>query len=351
MSQLTPEIILHALRRVMEPGHSEDVVSAGLISGVSVKAGKVGFLVNVNARDTRQKAWLQQACEHAVKLLPGVENVTVVLTAETEGKITETVSNGAMPGKRAVWNSEPLPYVSRIIAVASGKGGVGKSTTAVNLAHALTKLGKRVGLLDADIYGPSLPRMLGLHGKPDIADNKIIPLVAYGIVCMSMGLLVGDDAALVWRGPQMSKALHQMLRGVAWATESAPLDILLIDMPPGTGDVHLSLVQQVPVNEAIIVTTPQEVAVADARKSIDMFRKVNVPIKGIIENMSGFSDPATGTLHAIFGEGGGGRLAESAGTQLLGAVPIDISLRVASDLGTCFSDASGLYRAIAAQLI
>jgi len=252
--------------------------------------------------------------------------------------------------RSAIWNFTPVEGVSRIIAVASGKGGVGKSTTAVNLAYALARAGKRVGLLDADIYGPSVPRMTGLNAKPEVKDNRIIPLHSQGVAVMSMGFLVGGDSALVWRGPQLTKALHQMLRTVAWGNKEAPLDILLIDMPPGTGDIHLSLVQQAPVDGAIIVTTPQEVAVADARKCIDMFRKVNVKILGVIENMSGFADPATGTVHAIFGEGGGKRLAESAGVPFLGEVPIDIGLRIASDTGAAFEDKAAIYKGIVEHL-
>ncbi len=346
MSQLTQEDILQALRGVSIAGHAQDIVSAGMVSGVSIRGAKAGFLITIDAQDRNIKDWLENACQKAVKALPGVENVTVVITAESQPHPSEP----SAPAKRAVWNTEPLAHVARILAVASGKGGVGKSTTAVNLAHALTRLGKRVGLLDADIYGPSLPRMMGLLGKPEVKDNKIIPLMSYGIACMSMGLLIGEDAAVVWRGPQMSKALHQMLRTVAWGTQALPLDILLVDMPPGTGDIHLSLVQQAPLNAAIIVTTPQDVAVADARKCIDMFGKVNVPVRGVIENMSGFPDPATGKIHAIFGEGGGRKLAQSVGVPFLGEVPIDIGLREASDAGSQYADAQGLYRAIAAQL-
>ncbi len=252
--------------------------------------------------------------------------------------------------KKAVWNFTPIEGVARVYAVASGKGGVGKSTTAVNLAHALSNAGKRVGLLDADIYGPSLPRMMGINGKPDIKEGMIVPLKSHGIAVMSMGFLVGEDSALVWRGPQVTKALYQMLRQTAWGTKDTPLDVLIIDMPPGTGDTHLSLVQQAPINGAVIVTTPQDVAVADARKCIDMFQKVNVPIVGVIENMSGFTDPDSGKLHAIFGSGGGLRLARSCNVPFLGEIPIDMALREAADAGAPYSDARGFYTPIIDRL-
>jgi len=314
-----------------------------MISAVTVKdGGKVGFLITINPQEREKKGWLEKACEQAVLALPGVTRVTAVLTAESQ----ET----SAPARKAVWNTEPIPHVTRLIAVASGKGGVGKSTTAVNLAHALKGFGMKVGLLDADIYGPSIPRMMGLSGMPETKEGKIVPPVAHGIPCMSMGLLVGEESALVWRGPQMSKALAQLLRGVAWGSVASPLDILLIDMPPGTGDVHLSLAQQAPLNDAVIVTTPQDVAVADARKCIDMFNKIRVPVLGVIENMSGFTDPETGVVHAIFGSGGGARLAQSCGVPFLGSVPIDIALREASDAGTVFEDRAGIYKALAVAL-
>jgi ATP-binding protein involved in chromosome partitioning len=347
MSQVTPENIRAALARVSDPASGTDVIAANIISGITVQGRKAGFVITVQPGQAAHASALKNACETAVKALPGIEDVTVVLTSETVG---QGVSAAASPARRAVWNTEPLPHVGRIIAVASGKGGVGKSTTSVNLAHALHGLGVRVGLLDADIYGPSIPRMMGLSGTPDVRDGKIIPVLRHGIACMSMGLLVGEESAMVWRGPQLSKALHQMLRGVAWGTPQDPLDILLIDMPPGTGDVHLSLVQQVPVNGAVIVTTPQEVAVADARKCIDMFRKVNVPVLGVIENMSGFSDPVSGARHAIFGEGGGKRLAEASQVLFFGEVPIVMELGQASDKGEVFSGNAMLYSAIARRL-
>lgn len=334
---------MSALQKISDG--DRDIVSAGIVSALNIDGGKVRFLLTVDARDKDRKAWLQQACEQAVRALPGVTQVLAVMTAEA------SAAPAPQPLKKAVWHTEPLPHVKRVIAVASGKGGVGKSTTAVNLAHALTAMGKRVGLLDADIYGPSLPRMMGLGKKPDVEGGKIVPLVAHGIACMSIGLMIGEDTAVVWRGPQVTKALQQMLRDVVWATETAPLDALLVDMPPGTGDVHLSLAQQVPVNGAVIVTTPQDVAVADARKAIDMFRKVNVPIIGIIENMSGFADPATGKVHAIFGEGGGKRLAEASGVPLLGQVSIDMELRAASDSGARYADKAQVYNTIAAQIL
>ncbi len=344
--------VLSALKNIADNG--KDIVSDGTVSSVRVEDGKVSILLTIDPRDKERKSWLQEACENAVRMLPGVERVTVVMTGETtkaDGERGGGESPLRHPVKRAIWNTEPLPYVRRVIAVASGKGGVGKSTTAVNLAHALARRGSRVGLLDADIYGPSLPRMMGINQKPDIKDGRIIPLGAHGVTCMSIGFLINEESAIIWRGPQVTKALQQMLRDVVWGDKDAPLDILLVDMPPGTGDVYLSLVQQVPVNGAVIVTTPQDVAVMDARKSIDMFQKVHVPIVGVIENMSGFAEPSTGKVHAIFGEGGGRKLAEAAGAPFLGSIPIDMALRAASDSGIRYDDKGNFYDAIAAHLV
>lgn len=239
------------------------------------------------------------------------------------------------PAKRkpAQYNKEAVAHVRRLIAVASGKGGVGKSTTAVCLAHALHEAGQRVGLLDADIHGPSIPRMLGVAhaGQPEVKDERMLPIVAHGIRTMSMGHIAGDQAA-VWRGPMVTKALVQMLRFVRWGTDDEPLDVLLVDMPPGTGDVHLTMMQQAPLDGALLVTTPQDIALADAEKAGQMFAKVGVPILGVIENMSWFED-ATGTRHTLFGEGGGARLAHKAGAPLLAQLPLHKAIREAMDAG------------------
>lgn len=326
--------ILHALEKL--PAFKK---GGAVVSSVSVDGSKVSCVVTT--RNSAEARALSAACEQAIQSLPGVEVANVVVTAETEG-----AASSAPPMRKAVWNTNPIEGIAKIIAVASGKGGVGKSTTAVNLAHALKRLGKKVGLLDADIYGPSLPRMMGINQKPEVKDGKIIPLMAHGIPCMSMGFLIGEDAAIVWRGPQVTKALHQMLRDVAWGQ----LDALLIDMPPGTGDTHLSLAQQVPVSGVVIVTTPQDVAVADARKSIDMFEKVHIPILGVVENMSSFTDPTSGKTHAIFGSGGGANLAKAVNVPLLGSIPIDMHIREFSDSGKPFEDPAQYYDAVAQKL-
>lgn len=232
--------------------------------------------------------------------------------------------------KPAIWNTEPLAHVKRIIAVASGKGGVGKSTVTLCLALAAAQAGKRVGILDADIYGPSMPRMLGLWGKPEYADGMMQPHTRHNIACMSVGFLTEEAAIL--RGPMITKILGQMLRGTRWGTQAAPLDILFVDMPPGTGDVHLSMVQQVPLSGAMIVTTPQEIAVIDARKAAQMFGKVNVPILGVVENMSYLKD-ATGAVLHPFGQGGGARLAAEFGVELLAKLPLEPALGAACDAG------------------
>ncbi len=248
-------------------------------------------------------------------------------------------SAGIAARKPAVWNREPLPHVRKIIAVASGKGGVGKSTTAVNLALALAQSGKRAGLLDADIYGPSIPHMLSLKGKPDFQNGQMIPLENYGVKCMSLGFIT--DQAAVFRGPMISKTLQQLLRLTQWGTADAPLDYLIVDMPPGTGDIHLSMAQLVPLTGAIIVTTPQAVAVNDARKCAAMFIKVNVPILGVVENMSG----------ELFGSGGGKNFAAEFSAPFLGEIPADAAIREAGDGGKMYQGkCTGMYREIAAQL-
>lgn len=254
------------------------------------------------------------------------------------------------PARRAPSiNHTPLAGVAQVVAVASGKGGVGKSTVTVNLAHAFTAMGKRVGILDADIYGPSIPRMLGLETylKPEIVDGQMVPPMAHGIRAMSMALITGDEAAVL-RAPMITKALVQFLRLTAWGSAAQPLDILLVDLPPGTGDVTLSLAQNVALAGVVLVTTPQEVAVMDADKCASAFSKLQVPILGVVENMAYFMDPA-GQAHALFGSGGGARLAEKYGVALLGQIPLDPALGISGDAGTRYeSDAA--FRAIATQL-
>ncbi len=329
---INKEQILSALSGVIDRDAGKDVVSAGMISSVVIKGGKIGFLITINPQDKDRKEYLRAECEAAVKSLAGVEAVTAILTAHNEQPIAPTPQSGySQPRERAQWNLTPLENVKSIIAVASGKGGVGKSTTSVNLALALAALGKNVGLLDADIYGPSIPRMLALSGKPEIVDGKMIPLERYGIKTNSMGYIAGDEAAIL-RAPMITKALQQMLRLTRWGTAEKPLDVLLVDMPPGTGDIHLSLVQQVPVIGAIIVTTPQEVATVDALKCGQLFEKTGVKILGVVENMSYFLD-ANGEKVRIFGEGGGKKLAQKLGCSLLGEMPIDAEIGKCADKG------------------
>jgi ATP-binding protein involved in chromosome partitioning len=339
---ITQEIVKNALATVIDNDSGQDVVSAGLISGIVVRGDKIGFMITVAPQASQQKEPLRRACESAVKNLPGVASVTAVLTAHNDTPIAPKPQSGYdQPRERANWNLTPLDGVKRVIAIASGKGGVGKSTTAINLALALSALGQNVGVLDADIYGPSVPRMLGLTGQPDIVDGKMQPLAAHGLRCMSMGFITGDEAAIL-RGPMISKALQQMLRMTRWGTEKKPLDTLLVDMPPGTGDIHLSMVQQVPLAGAIIVTTPQAVAVIDARKCLKMFQKVNTPVLGVIENMSG----------GMFGSGGGKALAEEMGVPFLGSIGMDAAIVEATDNGKAYQGvAGGDYRKIAVRLV
>lgn len=329
MSTLSRDTVLAALRRITDPAAGQDVVTSGRVSGVVVRGGRVGFVVNTTPEEAAAMEPLRRQCEGVVQALPGVEAVTAVLTAEQQASQQPTKSEQK---NAAQWNRTPVPGVRHVVAVASGKGGVGKSTATVCLAMALAQEGLRVGILDADIYGPSIPLMMGLSGQPPIEGNFMLPLekVWNGnrISCMSMGFILGDEAA-VMRAPMITKALTQMLRQVQWGE----LDVLLVDMPPGTGDVHLSMVQQVPLSGAVVVTTPQQVAVLDAGKAVQMFRKVDTQVIGIIENMSYMRDAASGLEMRPFGQGGGKRLAEEAGVPLLGEVPLEPTLGAALDAG------------------
>lgn len=337
---ITEEQIRAALKNVIDPKTKTDVISAGLISGIVVREGKVGFMILISPEDREIRAPLQDSCRKAVEVLPEVSHVTAVLTADVS-------SPGEPPSeqrkKMAQWNLSPVDGVKRIIVIASGKGGVGKSTTAVNLARAAAEAGKKVGILDADIYGPSVPRMLGLRGvRPSVDNHTFIPPEKDGIQAMSIGFLMGEEAAVL-RGPMITKTLIQLLRATAWGSykpkeiNSQPLDLLFIDLPPGTGDIHLSLVQQAPIamngGGAIIVTTPQEVALDDARKCAQMFRKVDVPILGVIENMSWFEDPS-GRKHHLFGQGGGKKLSTGLNVPFLAEIPQKIEIQQAMEEGS-----------------
>lgn len=343
------DTILNALRSVRDADSGENVVDQGMISGLVIRDGRVGFAIEIDPGNRKGSEILRLQCEQAVATLPGVDKVTAVLTAQGEGSASATpaqVSRIRLASERSAspvgtpqrptahYNTAPIAGVRHVIAVASGKGGVGKSTVAVNLALALKNAGKRTGLLDADIYGPSIPRMMRLSGKPEVSEGRLVPPESQGIPCMSMGLIAGDDAPVIWRGPMITKALSQMLRATAWATQEAPLDVLLVDMPPGTGDIQLSMVQQVPLSGALIVTTPQDVAVLDAHKCLLAFQRLNVPVVGVLENMCGFRDPASGEITYIFGQGGGRNMADKEHVPFLGEIPLDPAIRERGDAGT-----------------
>ena len=367
MSELiSKERVLEALKRVKGPNLSEDIVSLGLVSEVVVQGGKVYFAISVDPARARELEALRQAAENVVRDLRGVESVAVTLTADRAPGGRPSGGNGtgastqAPPGspvargaaQAARHRAGAIPGVANIIAVASGKGGVGKSTTAVNLALALKARGLTVGILDADIYGPSMPRLLGIKGRPQqLAGDKLAPMEAYGLKVMSMGFLVDEETPMIWRGPMVMSALSQMLKDVAWGE----LDVLVVDMPPGTGDAQLTMAQQVPLAGAIIVSTPQDLALIDARKGLNMFRKVDVPVLGLIENMSTFICPHCGGRSDIFAHGGAKSEAERLDVPFLGEVPLIMAIRATSDAGKPVvvsepaSAAAEAYRDIAAR--
>jgi ATP-binding protein involved in chromosome partitioning len=326
--------IRDALKQVQDPERGRDIVSLGMVQGIVVKDGHVMFSLEVDAKRAAALEPVRKAAEKAVESLPGILSVSAVLTAQ---KGAAPAAGGRQPGTGPAGSPHSpggkmlVPGVRAIVAVASGKGGVGKSTTATNIAAALAQKGLKIGMLDADIYGPSQPRMLGMSGKPNSPDGKTLtPMENHGIKCMSMGFLVPEDTPMIWRGPMVMGALEQMLRDVAWGD----LDVLVVDMPPGTGDAQLTMSQRVPLAGAVIVSTPQDIALLDARKGLNMFRKVDVPVLGIVENMSYHVCTNCGHREDIFGHGGARREAEKLGVEFLGEVPLHIAIRETSDAGT-----------------
>jgi len=330
MAQATRDDVLRALDGVIDPVSGRSVVHEDMIQGLVLKDGHVGFALEVDPRRGEAAEPLRRQCEDMVHALPGILSVTAVLTAHQGAPPPRPHAHGHGEHRAAPPPQAGIPGVGAIIAVASGKGGVGKSTVAVNLALGLSALGLRVGILDADIYGPSVPRLLGITEKPEADGKKLQPIVKFGLKAMSIGFLVEEDTPMIWRGPMVQSALTQMMGDVAWA----PLDILVIDMPPGTGDAQLTIAQRVPLRGAVIVSTPQDIALIDARKGLAMFRKTQVPILGIIENMSTFVCPHCGHESQIFGHGGARDTAMTLGAPFLGEIPLVTAIRETSDAGT-----------------
>ena len=364
MAEINEQTVRQALASVRD-GSGPDLVAAGMIGGVALRVGHVNVSIIVDPKRGAALEPLRQAAEKAVAALPGVLSATVVLTAERSGGASQpspvhdhghdhghdhdhshdhahthapAPARGA-PRAPASAKAAPnpgggkiaLPDINAVIAVASGKGGVGKSTTAVNLALAMAALGKKVGLLDADIYGPSIPRMLAIKDKPKSVDGrKLLPIEKFGIKAMSIGFLVSEDTPMIWRGPMVQSALEQMLRDVEWGA----LDVMVVDMPPGTGDAQLTMAQRVPLAGAVIVSTPQDIALIDARKGLNMFQRVAVPTLGIVENMSYYLCPHCGERAEIFGHGGAHAEADRLGCAFLGEVPLHLDIRTTSDAGT-----------------
>ena len=321
------EAVLEALKQITDPTGRGDIVSAGVVRALNVDGGTVRFVLEIDPAKADAYVPVREQSQATVKALDGVETVSVVLTGHSAQSAPPDLKPSAKPAPKG---PEKIPGIDRIIAIASGKGGVGKSTVSANIACALAAQGKRVGLLDADVYGPSQPRMLGVSGRPASPDGKtILPMRNHGVTMMSIGLMTNDDQAVVWRGPMLMGALQQMMTQVQWGV----LDVLVVDLPPGTGDVQMTLAQKAELTGALVVSTPQDIALLDARKGINMFEKLGTPIVGMIENMSTHICSNCGHEEHIFGEGGGRKMAEDYGVDYIGDVPLDRRIREDADGG------------------
>ena len=337
MATPTLDALRDALRAIKDPASNRDIVSAGLVEGIQIRDGLVQATLLTDRASAAAMEPVRRAAAALLAKQPGVTNATAVLTAHKtppaaaapapRGPHGHGPGPGAGPGGKAPLL---LPDVKAIVAVASGKGGVGKSTVAVNLAVSLARQGHKTGLLDADIYGPSLPRMLGVGRKPEVRNDKMIPLEAWGLKCMSIGFLVDEEQPMIWRGPMVMGALEQMMGQVAWGA----LDVLVVDMPPGTGDAQLTMAQRVTLTGAVIVSTPQDIALIDARRGVRMFEKTRVPVLGLVENMSYYCCPNCGHRSEVFGHGGARAEADRLGIDFLGEIPLLLDIRTASDAGT-----------------
>ncbi len=371
MVDASPDALRAALRAIKDPASGQDIVSAGLVEGIEVRGGLVQATLLTDRAHAAGMEPVRREAEALLMRQPGVTNATAILTAH---KAPTAPAGGAAqgrgghrPGGHGPGGHGPgghgqaaaggkaallLPQIKAIVAVASGKGGVGKSTVAVNLAVSLARQGHTVGLLDADIYGPSLPRMIGLNRKPEVQGDKMIPLQAWGLSCMSIGFLVEEETPMIWRGPMVMGALEQMMGQVEWG----PLDIMVVDMPPGTGDAQLTMAQRVALTGAVIVSTPQDIALIDARRGVRMFEKTKVPVLGLVENMSFYCCPNCGHRADIFGHGGARTEAARLGTEFLGEIPLLLDIRMAADAGTPIaalapeSDAAKSYGVLAARV-
>jgi ATP-binding protein involved in chromosome partitioning len=317
LAEPTETAVLEALRSVQDPDLHRDIVALGFVKDLRVCGGNVAFQIELTTPACPVKDQMKAQAQRAVSAIPGVAQVEIEMTASVTSSRPVLGDKGMIPG------------VKNVLAVSSGKGGVGKSTVAVNLACALSATGARVGILDADVYGPNVPLMLGLKGQPRTDNKKIVPFDRYGLQVMSMALLVAEDQPVIWRGPMLHSAVRQFLFDVAWHD----LDYLVVDLPPGTGDAQLSLSQQAHLMGAIIVTTPQDVSVLDVRKAIRMFQTVNVPILGVVENMAWFTPPGSEERYNLFGSGGGQKIEREFGVPLLGQIPIEMAVREGGDTG------------------